>query len=145
VLTAERPSIAPGERRRGCRLAVQLTRRRRSHPKHREAGAEAPAKPAGAYQASRARSTGRDSESMATNGGDGDESPPSDGSTRRGRVIAPSGGDGARQSSPKSDEGVIGNSRSPEGIRVRARPSEGESEGAASWAELVRSSPLGLT
>jgi hypothetical protein len=32
-----------------------------------------------------------------------------------------------------------------EGIRVRSRPSEGASEGAASWAELVQSSPLGLT
>jgi hypothetical protein len=76
-------------RYRGCRLTVQPTRRQRCHRKHREVGAEAPARPARADQASRARSTGRNSEAMATNGGEVDESPRSDGSTRRGGAIAP--------------------------------------------------------
>jgi hypothetical protein len=61
----------------------------KGHRKHREAGAEAPARPAGADQVARARSTGRSSEAMATIGGEVNESPRSDGSTRRGGAIAP--------------------------------------------------------
>jgi hypothetical protein len=105
-------------RRQGCRHAVQPTRRRRYHRKHQEVGAEAPARLAGANRASRARSTGRSSEVMATNGGKADESPRSDGSTRRGGAIAPHGGGRARRSSPESGEEVVGDSESPEGIRV---------------------------
>jgi hypothetical protein len=36
---------------------------------------------------------------------------------------------GRRQSSPESGEERVGDSESPEGIRVRNRPSGGESEG----------------
>jgi hypothetical protein len=59
------------------------------HHKHQEARAEAPAGPAGADQAARARSTGRSSATMVTIGGEDDESPRSGGSTRRGRADAP--------------------------------------------------------
>jgi hypothetical protein len=88
VLTAERPSAAPGGDVgvAGCRPTDEATK---GHLKHRKARAEAPARPAGADQAVRARSTGRSSEAMATIGGEVDESPRSDGSTRQGRAIAP--------------------------------------------------------
>jgi hypothetical protein len=61
----------------------------KGHRKHRGARAEAPAEPAGADQAARARSTERSSAVMATLGGEVDESPRSGGSTRRGGVYAP--------------------------------------------------------
>jgi hypothetical protein len=87
VLTAERPSTTPGgdigvaglpsDRQSGGGTTTRTEKRE-----------EAPARPAGADQASRARSTGRSSEVMATNGGEVDESPRSDGSTRRGGAIA---------------------------------------------------------
>jgi hypothetical protein len=88
VLMAERPSTAPrGDVGvAGCHPTDKAAK---NHHKHREAGAEAPARPAGADQATRARSTGRSSEAMATIGGEVDESPRSGGSTRRGRAIAP--------------------------------------------------------
>jgi hypothetical protein len=81
VLTAERPSTAPrGDVGvAGCRPTDEVTK---GHRKHREARAEAPARPARADQAARARSTGRSSEAMATIGGEVDESPQSEGSTR---------------------------------------------------------------
>jgi hypothetical protein len=80
VLMAERPSTAPGGdvRVAGCHPTDEATK---GHRKHREAGEEAPARPAGADQAARARSTRRSSEAMATIGGEDDESPRSDGST----------------------------------------------------------------
>jgi hypothetical protein len=88
VLTAERPSTTPGGDVgvAGCHPTDEVTK---SHRKHREARAEAPARPAGADQAARERSTGRSSEAMVMIGGDVNESPRSDGSTRRGRAIAP--------------------------------------------------------
>jgi hypothetical protein len=49
---------------------------------------------------------------------------------------------GARRNRARNASAIQNRQR---GIRVRSRPSGGESEGAASWAELVRSSPLGLT
>jgi hypothetical protein len=84
MLTTERPSTTPGGDIgvAGCRPTDEEMK---GHRKHREA----PARPAGADQAARARSTGRSSETMATIGGEVDESPRSDGSTRRGRAIAP--------------------------------------------------------
>jgi hypothetical protein len=104
---------------RGCKHTVQPMRRRRYHRKHREARAEAPARPAGADRASRARSTQRSSEAMATNGGETNGSPRSDGSARRGGANAPHGHGGARRSSSESGEEVIDDSESPEGIKVR--------------------------
>jgi hypothetical protein len=88
VLTAERPSTAPGGdvRVAGCHPTDEATK---SHRKHREAGTEAPVRPAGADQAMRARSTRRSSEAMVTIGGEVTESPRSGGSTRRGGAIAP--------------------------------------------------------
>jgi hypothetical protein len=115
-------------RRRVCRLAVQLTRRRRCHRKHREVGAEAPARPARADQSSRARSTGRSSEAMALNGGEVDESPWSDGSTRRGRAIAPHGGGGARRNRTRESSAIrdrqrgLGLGRDRVRERVRGQP-----------------------
>jgi hypothetical protein len=88
VLTAERPSTAPGGDVgvAGCRPTNEAMK---SHRKHREARAEAPARPARADQATRARSTGRSSAAMATIGGEVDESPRLGGSTQRGRANAP--------------------------------------------------------
>jgi hypothetical protein len=88
MLTTEQPSTAPGGDIgvAGCHPTNEVTK---GHRKHREARAEAPARPAGADQAARARSTGRSSEAMATIGGEIDESPWSEGSTRRGGVVAP--------------------------------------------------------
>jgi hypothetical protein len=70
----------------GCRPTDEAMK---SHRKHREARAEAPAEPAGADQAARAKSTGRSSTAMATIGGEVDESPRSGGSTRRGGADVP--------------------------------------------------------
>jgi hypothetical protein len=70
----------------GCRPADEAVK---SHRKHQGARAEAPARPAGADQDARARSTGRSSAAMATIGGEDDESPWSGGSTRRGGADAP--------------------------------------------------------
>jgi hypothetical protein len=88
VLMAERPSTAPGGDVgvAGCHPTDEATK---NHRKHREARAEAPARPAEADQATRARSTGRSSEAMATIGGEVDESPWSGGRARRGGAIAP--------------------------------------------------------
>jgi hypothetical protein len=88
VLTAERPSTAPGGDVGviACRPTDEATK---GHRKHRGARAEAPVRPAGADQAARARSTRRSSEAMATIGGEVDESPRSGGSTQRGEAIAP--------------------------------------------------------
>jgi hypothetical protein len=60
-------------RRRGCRLAIQPTRRRRYHRKHREAGRSS-------SEASRSRSSLEGKIHWAKLGGDGDE-------WRRGRQI----------------------------------------------------------
>jgi hypothetical protein len=81
MLTAERPSTTPGGNVRvaGFHPTDEATK---SHRKHREAGAEAPVRPARADQATSARSTGRSSEAMATIGGKVNESPWSGGSTR---------------------------------------------------------------
>jgi hypothetical protein len=81
VLTAERPSTTPGGDVgvAGCHPTDEAMK---GHRKHREARAETPARPVGADQAARARSTGRSSEVMATIGGEVDESPWSEGSTR---------------------------------------------------------------
>jgi hypothetical protein len=70
----------------GCRPTDEATK---SHQKHRGARAEAPARPAGADQAARAKSTGRSSAVMATIGGEVDKSLQSGGSTRRGGADAP--------------------------------------------------------
>jgi hypothetical protein len=70
----------------GCRPTGEVMK---GHRKHRGAGSEAPARPAEADQAARARSTERSSEAMAMIGGEVDESPRSDGSTQRGKAIAP--------------------------------------------------------
>jgi hypothetical protein len=80
VLMAERPSTTPGGDVgvAGCHLTDEATK---GHHKHREARAEAPARPAGADHVARARSTRRSSEAMATIGGEIDESPRSEGST----------------------------------------------------------------
>jgi hypothetical protein len=80
VLTAERPSTAPGGDVgvAGYRPTDEATKGLR---KHREARAEAPARPARADQAARARSTRQSSEAMATIGGEVDESPRLEGST----------------------------------------------------------------
>jgi hypothetical protein len=88
MLMAERPSTAPGGDVgvAGYRPTDETTKGRR---KHRGAGAEAPARPAGADQATRARSTGRSSEAMATIRGEVNEFPRSDGRTQRGGAIAP--------------------------------------------------------
>jgi hypothetical protein len=88
VLTTEWPSIAPGGNV-GVAGYRPTDEAMKGHHKHREARSEAPARPAGADQAARARSTGWSSEAMATIGGEVDESPRSDGSTRRGGAIAP--------------------------------------------------------
>jgi hypothetical protein len=73
VLRAERPSTTPGGDVgvAGCRPTDEATK---GHRKHREARAEAPARPAGADQAVRARSTGQSSEVKAMIGGEVDES-----------------------------------------------------------------------
>jgi hypothetical protein len=78
VLMAERPSTAPGGdvRVAGCRLTDEVTK---GHHKHREARAEALARPAGADHIAGARSTGWSSEAMVTIGGEIDESPWSEG------------------------------------------------------------------
>jgi hypothetical protein len=88
VLMAEQSSTAPGGDVgvAGCRPTDEATK---NHRKHREARAEAPARPAGADQATRARSTGWSSEAMAMIGGKVDESPRSGVSTRRGGIVAP--------------------------------------------------------
>jgi hypothetical protein len=88
VLMAKRPSTAPrGDIGvAGYRLTDEATKGLR---KHREARAEAPARPAGADQAARARSTRRSSEAMAMIGGEVDESSQSERSTRRGGAVAP--------------------------------------------------------
>jgi hypothetical protein len=88
MLTTERPSTAPGGDVgvAGCRPIDEATK---GHRKHQGARAEAPARPAGADQAARARSTGRSSAEMASIGGEVDESPRSRGSTRRGGAVAP--------------------------------------------------------
>jgi hypothetical protein len=88
VLMAERPSTAPGDDVGvvGSRPTDEATK---GHYKHREARAEAPARPAGADQATRVRSTGRNSEAMATIGGEVDESPRSGGRAQRDGAIAP--------------------------------------------------------
>jgi hypothetical protein len=70
----------------GCRPTDEVTK---SHHKHRGARVEAPARPAVADQAARARSTGRSSAAMAMIGGEVDESPRSGGSTRRGGADVP--------------------------------------------------------
>jgi hypothetical protein len=114
VLTAERPSTAPGGDI-GVADCHPTDDAMKGHHKHREARAEAPAGPAGADQAARARSTGRSSAAMALIGGEVDESPRSGGSTWQGGAVAPQGGDGARRSSPESGEGVVGDSGLPEG------------------------------
>jgi hypothetical protein len=88
VLTAERPCTAPGGDV-GVAGYRPTDEAMKGHRQHRGAGAEAPARPAGADQAARARATGRSSEAMAMIGGEVDKSPRSDGSTRRGGVIAP--------------------------------------------------------
>jgi hypothetical protein len=88
VLMAERPSTAPGGNV-GVAGYHPTGAATKSHRKHREDGAKASARPAGADQAARARSAGRSSEVMATIGDEIDESPRSDGSTRRGGAIAP--------------------------------------------------------
>jgi hypothetical protein len=88
MLAVERPSTAPGGDVgvAGCRPTDEATK---SHRKHREARAEAPARPAGADQAARARSPGRSSAAMESIGGEVDKSPRSGGSTRRGGADAP--------------------------------------------------------
>jgi hypothetical protein len=77
----------------GCDVGVvgccPIDEATKSHHKHRGARAEAPARPAGADQAARARSTGRSSAVMAMIGGEVNESPWSGGSTQRGRANAP--------------------------------------------------------
>jgi hypothetical protein len=73
----------------GLQTAIQPTRRRGGHHKHRGARAEAPARLAGVDQAAGARSTGRSSAAMAAIGGEDDESPRSEGSARRGRADTP--------------------------------------------------------
>jgi hypothetical protein len=60
-----------------------------SHRKHPGARAEAPARPAKADQAARARSTERSSAAMAMIGGVDDESPRLGGSARRGGAHVP--------------------------------------------------------
>jgi hypothetical protein len=88
MLTAERPSTSLGGdvRVAGCRPIDEAMK---GHRKHREARTEAPARPTGADQAARARSTGRSSAAMAMIGGEVDESPRSGGSIRRGGAVAP--------------------------------------------------------
>jgi hypothetical protein len=51
----------------------------------------------------------------------------------------------AEQNRHRSGEEFVGDSQSPERIRVRVRPRGETSEGAAGWAEPIRSSPLGWT
>jgi hypothetical protein len=106
VLTAERPSTAPGGDV-GVASCHPTDEAMKGHRKHREARAEASARPTGADQAARAISTGRSSEVMETIGGEVDESPWSEG--RSSCAI------GRRRSSPESGEGVVGDSESPEG------------------------------
>jgi hypothetical protein len=75
---------------RGCNgKGVASCSRPSGRAQHQEARAKAPARPAGADQAVRARSTGRSSEAMAMIGGKVDESPWSEGSTRQGGAVAP--------------------------------------------------------
>jgi hypothetical protein len=87
VLAAERPSTAL-EATSGLQSAPTdaVTK---SHHKHRGARAKAPARPTGADQAARARSTERSSAAMATLGGEVDKSPWSGGSTQQGGADAP--------------------------------------------------------
>jgi hypothetical protein len=88
MLMAKRPSTAPGGDV-GVAGYRPIDEAMKNHRKHQEARAEAPARPAGADQATRARPTGRSSEAMATIGGEVDESPRSGGRARRGGAIAP--------------------------------------------------------
>jgi hypothetical protein len=69
---------APGEDA-GVAYAIQLARRRRDHRRCREGGQKPQRDRAGADRAIGARSTGRRSEAMATNGGETDELPRSNG------------------------------------------------------------------
>jgi hypothetical protein len=48
---------------------------------------------------------------MAAIGGGGDETPRSGGRAQRGKADRPKGGGGSRRSSPKSGEGLVGDSR----------------------------------
>jgi hypothetical protein len=109
---------------RGCKPVVWLMRQQRYHRKHREAGAEAPARPTGEDRASRARSTGRSSEAMAMNGGKADGSPWSDESAWRGRAIAPHGGGGARRNRARKSSTIRNRQRGLglENDRVRGQP-----------------------
>jgi hypothetical protein len=86
-------------------------------------GPEAPARPIGADRASRARSTGRSSEAMATNGGEIDGSPRSDGSARQGGAIAPHGGGRARRNRARKSAAIRNRQRGLglESDRVRER------------------------
>jgi hypothetical protein len=65
---------------------------------------------------------------MATNGGEGDESSRLDGSTRRGRAIAPLGNDGARWNRAKKLSAIqnrqrgLGLESDRVGDRVRGQP-----------------------
>jgi hypothetical protein len=86
MLTAEHNTMAATSGLQGCRPTDEAVK---SHCKRRGARAEAPARPAGADQAARAKSTGRSSAAMATLGGEVNESPRSGGSTRRGGADAP--------------------------------------------------------
>jgi hypothetical protein len=111
VPTAKRPRIAPHlGRRRGCRR----------HPtgEAAETPSEAPRrgqKPqqgwAGADQATGARSTGRRAEAMATNGGETDESPRSNGRAWRRGAYAPHGDGVARRNQATKSSVILSRQR----------------------------------
>jgi hypothetical protein len=118
------------------------------HRRCQEGGQKPQQDRARADQATGVISTGRRSEAMATNSGETNKSPWSNGRAWRGGANAPHGDAGARRSSLESGDKVTGDSKSPErrGLGLeRASGWERESEGAVDWAGLVRSSPLGLT
>jgi hypothetical protein len=83
---------------------------------------------------------GRQTEATSTKRGEIARSPWSEERAGGGGANAPHGGGGARRNRAARSS-AIRNRQRGEGIRV----SEWPSEGAAGWAGLVRSSPLGLT
>jgi hypothetical protein len=110
---AAKHNTAPGEDV-GVVDAIQPARWRRHHHRRREGGQKPQRDRARADRATGARSTGRLTKAMATNGGKTDESPWSNGRAWRGGANAPHGDGGARRSSSESSDKVAGDSQSPE-------------------------------
>jgi hypothetical protein len=149
VAPCPRPSIAPRLGDAGV-AGMPSNRRwwRRLSSRHQEEEQEAQQGQARVDRVARGRAQlGRQTEALAMNRGETDRSPRSDERARGGGANAPHANGGGCQRSLKSSGEVDDDSHSP-GERERlglglSRPRE--RGGAADWARLVRSNPLGLT